>query len=88
MSEEFDTGEKNEDGTPKMANRMIEGSLERVDDPYGSASPDQARALGAEDLYNYPTVIMHRNFKPPFDQNPIGTGHSPSPSSPFQTAAS
>ena len=27
-----------------------------------------------EDLYNYPTAIVHRSFKPPFSDNPIGTG--------------
>jgi peptide/nickel transport system substrate-binding protein len=27
-----------------------------------------------EDCYNYPTVILHPSFKPPFSDNPIGTG--------------
>ena len=25
-------------------------------------------------MYNYPTAIVHRSFKPPFESNPIGTG--------------
>jgi peptide/nickel transport system substrate-binding protein len=61
MSEEFDTGEKNEDGTPKMANRMIEGSLERVDDHTVRLHLTKPVLSVPEDLYNYPTVIMHRN---------------------------
>ena len=47
MTEEVDSGEKNDDGTAKMAKRMIEGSLERVDDHTVVAAPDQAGALGA-----------------------------------------
>jgi peptide/nickel transport system substrate-binding protein len=74
MSEEFDTGEKNEDGTPKMANRMLEGSLERVDDHTVKLNLSKPVLSVPEDLYNYPTAIVHRSFKPPFDQNPIGTG--------------
>ncbi len=27
-----------------------------------------------EDLYNYPTAILHRDFKAPFSDNPVGTG--------------
>lgn len=27
-----------------------------------------------EDLYNYPTAIVHPSFTPPFTENPIGTG--------------
>src|SRR5688572_19429251 len=74
MSEEFDTGEKNEDGTPKKGNRMIEGSLERVDDLTVTLHLTKPVLSVPEDLYNYPTAIVHRSFKPPFDQNPIGTG--------------
>ena len=32
MTEEVDSGEKNDDGTPKMVKRMIDGAIERVDD--------------------------------------------------------
>ena len=74
MSEEIDTGEKNDDGTPKMAKRMIEGSLERVDDHTVTLHLTQAVLSVPEDLYNYPTAIVHRSFVPPFESNPIGTG--------------
>jgi len=74
MSEQVDTGEKNEDGTPKMAARMIEGSIERVDDHTVTIKLTKPVLSVPEDLYNYPTAIVHRSFKPPFSDNPIGTG--------------
>jgi peptide/nickel transport system substrate-binding protein len=74
MTEEFDTGEKNDDGTPKMGKRMIEGSVERVDDHTVTLHLTKPVLSVPEDLYNYPTAIVHRSFQPPFDQNPIGTG--------------
>jgi peptide/nickel transport system substrate-binding protein len=69
-----DTGEKNEDGTPKMTKKMIDGSLERVDDHTVTLHLTKAVLSVPEDLYNYPTAIVHRSFQPPFDANPIGTG--------------
>ncbi|MYZ48039.1 ABC transporter substrate-binding protein [Propylenella binzhouense] len=74
MTEEVDTGEKNDDGTPKKSSRMIEGSIERVDDHTVTLHLTKPVLSVPEDLYNYPTAIVHRSFKPPFDQNPIGTG--------------
>ena len=79
MTEQVDTGEKNEDGTPKMSSRMIEGSLERVDDHTVTLRLTKPVLSVPEDMYNYPTAIVHRSFKPPFEANPIGTG-------PFQIA--
>jgi peptide/nickel transport system substrate-binding protein len=74
MTQEVDTGEKNDDGTPKKVKKMIEGSLERVDDHTVKLKLTKAVLSVPEDLYNYPTAIVHRSFKPPFDANPIGTG--------------
>jgi peptide/nickel transport system substrate-binding protein len=74
MTEEVDSGEKNEDGTPKMTSRMIEGSLERADDHTVVLHLTKAVLSVPEDLYNYPTAIVHRSFQPPFENNPIGTG--------------
>jgi peptide/nickel transport system substrate-binding protein len=74
MTEEVDSGEKNDDGTPKMVKKMIEGSLERVDDHTVALHLTKAVLSVPEDLYNYPTAIVHRSFKPPFESNPIGTG--------------
>ena len=47
MTEEVDSGEKNDDGTPKMTKRMIEGSIERVDDHTVVLHLTQAGAFGA-----------------------------------------
>jgi peptide/nickel transport system substrate-binding protein len=74
MSEEVDTGTKNDDGTPKMTNKMIEGTVERVDDYTVRLNLTKPVLSVPEDLYNYPTAIVHRSFKPPFFENPIGTG--------------
>jgi len=79
MVEEVDSGEKNEDGTPKMTKRMIEGAMERVDDHTIILHLTKAVLSLPEDLYNYPTAIVHRGFQPPFDVSPVGTG-------PFQLA--
>jgi len=74
MTEEVDSGEKNDDGTPKMTKRMIEGSLERVDDYTVVLHLSKAALSVPEDLYNYPTAILHRGFTAPFSDNPVGTG--------------
>ena len=74
MTEEVDTGEKNEDGTPKMSKRMIEGAVERADDHTVVLHLSKAVLSVPEDMYNYPTAIVHRSFQPPFENNPIGTG--------------
>jgi len=74
MSEEIDSGQKNDDGTPKKVKRMIAGSIERVDDHTVRLHLTKPVLSVPEDLYNYPTAIVHRSFKPPFDKNPIGTG--------------
>jgi peptide/nickel transport system substrate-binding protein len=74
MSEEVDSGEKNDDGSAKMVKKMIEGSLERADDHTVVLHLTKAVLSVPEDLYNYPTAIVHRSFQPPFENNPIGTG--------------
>ncbi len=79
MLEDYDTGEKNDDGTPKMAKKMIDGSVERVDDHAVRLHLTKSVLSAPEDLYNYPTAIVHRGFQAPFSDNPVGTG-------PFQLA--
>jgi peptide/nickel transport system substrate-binding protein len=74
MTEEVDTGEKNDDGSAKMSRRMIDGSVERVDDHTVTLHLTKAVLSAPEDLYNYPTAIVHRGFQAPFDENPVGTG--------------
>lgn len=54
--------------------RMIEGGIERVDDHTVRLNLKNPVLSVAEDLYNYPTAIVHRSFEPPFSENPLGTG--------------
>jgi peptide/nickel transport system substrate-binding protein len=74
MVEEVDSGEKNDDGSPKMTKKMIDGALEKVDDHTVRLSLTKPVLSVPEDLYNYPTAILHRDFQRPFSDNPVGTG--------------
>jgi peptide/nickel transport system substrate-binding protein len=74
MTEEVDTGEKDDKGMAKMSKRMISGAIEKVDDHTVRLNLSKAVLSIPENLYNYPTAIVHRGFKPPFSDNPIGTG--------------
>ncbi len=74
MVEEIDTGEKNDDGTPKMTKRMIDGAIEKVDDHTVRLHLSKPVLSIPENLGNYPAAIVHRSFQPPFSDNPIGTG--------------
>jgi peptide/nickel transport system substrate-binding protein len=74
MTEQVDSGEKNDDGSAKMVSRMIEGSLEQVDDHTVVLHLTKSVLSVPEDLYNYPTAIVHRGFQAPFSENHVGTG--------------
>jgi len=53
---------------------MIPGSVEAVDKHTVRFNLKKAVLSVPEDCYNYPTAILHPSFKPPFSDNPIGTG--------------
>ncbi len=77
MVEQVDTGQKNEDGSPKMAKRMIEGAVEKVDDHTLRLHLKSPELAIPENLYNYPTAIVHRRFDEEggdLSKNPVGTG--------------
>jgi peptide/nickel transport system substrate-binding protein len=77
MVEEVDTGEKNEDGTAKMGKRKIEGAVEKVDEHTVRLNLNRPELAIPENLYNYPTAIVHRRFDEEggdLSKNPIGTG--------------
>jgi peptide/nickel transport system substrate-binding protein len=74
MVEEIDTGQKDDSGNAVMTKRMIEGAVEKVDDHTVQLNLSQPVLSIPENLYNYPTAIVHRDFQPPFSDNPIGTG--------------
>ena len=53
---------------------LIEGAIEVVDDHTIRLNLTKPVLSAPEDCYNYPTAILHPSFKPPFSDNPIGTG--------------
>ena len=77
MLEEYDTGEKNDDGSAKMGKKMREGAVEKVDDHTVKLYMNAPVLAIPENLYNYPTAILHRNFEDEggdLTKNPVGTG--------------
>lgn len=74
MTEEFDSGEKNEDGTPKMSKRMRSNAIEKIDDHTVKLRMAQPVLSVPENLFNYPTMIVHRGFEGNLSANPNGTG--------------
>jgi len=77
MTEEVDSGEKDDDGNPKMTKRMIEGAVEKVDDYTVILRQKTPQLAIPENLYNYPTAIVHRDFEKDggnLIDNPNGTG--------------
>ena len=77
MTEEYDTGKKNEDGSAKMGKRMRNGAIEKVDSHTVRMHLSRAELAVPENLYNYPTAIVHRRFDEEggdLSKNPVGTG--------------
>ncbi len=77
MTTDYDTGQKNDDGSPVMGKRMREGAIERVNDHTVKLHLNSPVLSIPENLYNYPTAIVHRNFDDDggnLAKNPIGTG--------------
>ncbi len=56
------------------AKKLIPGAIEKVDDHTVRLNLSKPVLSVPEDLYNYPTAILHRSFKAPFSDKPIGTG--------------
>ncbi len=67
-----ETPEKDAKGKP--INRMIKNAVEVVDKSTIRFNLKKAVLSAAEDLYNYPTAIVHPSFKAPLSDNMIGTG--------------
>ena len=74
MTEEVDTGEKNDDGSPKMTKRAIDGAVEIVDSHTVKIRNSQPVLAIPENLYNYPTMIVHRGFQGNLSEEKNGTG--------------
>ena len=77
MVEDVDSGEKDESGNPVMSKRMIEGAVEKIDEHTVRLNLARAELAIPENLYNYPTAIVHRRFDEEggdLSKNPVGTG--------------
>src|SRR3546814_14608722 len=62
LVEDYDTGNKGDDGKPVMGKRLIEGAVEKVDDHTVRLNLKAPVLSMPENLYNYPMAIVHRNF--------------------------
>ena len=67
-----DTGKKDAKGKAVMA--LSKGAVEVVDKSTLRLHMNKAVLSVPEDLYNYPTAILHPSFKAPLSDNMIGTG--------------
>jgi peptide/nickel transport system substrate-binding protein len=77
MTEEYDTGEKDADGKPKMGKRMRANAIEKVDEHTVRLNFANPILSVPENLFNYPTAILHRDFEKmgrDLAKSPIGTG--------------
>jgi peptide/nickel transport system substrate-binding protein len=70
-----ETGEKDKKGNP--VKRMIKGAVEKVDNHTVKLNLKSPVLSIPENLYNYPTAIVNRNFEKDggdLSKNPVGTG--------------
>lgn len=77
MLEEVDSGEKDAEGNAVMVQRMIPNAVEKIDVHTVRINLRFAVLAIPENLYNYPTAIVHREFEAmggDLTRNPIGTG--------------
>ncbi|HEX9792263.1 MAG TPA: ABC transporter substrate-binding protein [Kiloniellales bacterium] len=77
MVDEIDTGTKDDKGNPVMGKRMTAGAVEKVDDHTVRLHLNSPVLAIPENLYNYPTAIVHRRFDEEggnLSKNPVGTG--------------
>ena len=77
MVEDVDTGQKDDKGNPVMGKRMTAGAVEKLDPHTVRLNLNSAVLNIPENLYNYPTAIVHRRFEEEggdLTKNPVGTG--------------
>src|SRR4029077_6023161 len=67
-----DTGKKDDKGKAIMG--LSKDGIQVVDKYTLRLNMDRAVLSAPEDLYNYPTAIVHPSFKAPLSDNMIGTG--------------
>lgn len=72
-----DTGKKDDKGKTIISKSMTAGAVEKVDDYTVKLHLNRAELAIPENLYNYPTAIVHRRFDEEggdLTKNPVGTG--------------
>lgn len=77
LTEEYDTGEKDADGKPKMGKRARPNAVEKIDDHAVRLNFVNPILSVPENLFNYPTAMLHRDFEKngrDLSKAPIGTG--------------
>lgn len=74
MTEEVETDETDDDGNPVKEQRMRDGAIEKVDEYTVRLNLKSGQLSIPENLYNYPTAIVHRDFDGDIVENPNGTG--------------
>lgn len=77
LTETLQTGKTDENGNPVREKRMREGAVEKIDDHTVQLHLSSAQLAIPENLYNYPTAIVHRRFDDEggdFAKNSVGTG--------------
>lgn len=77
MVDSVDTGKKDDKGKPVITKTMTKGAVEKVDSHTVRLHLNSPVLSIPENLYNYPTAIVHRKFDEMganLSKNPIGTG--------------
>jgi peptide/nickel transport system substrate-binding protein len=72
-----DTGKKDKKGKPIISKSMTSGAVEKVDAHTVRLNLNRPELAIPENLYNYPTAIVHRRFSDEggnLSKNPVGTG--------------
>ncbi len=72
-----DSGKKNKKGQPIIHKSMTQGAVEKVNSHTVRLNLNRAELAIPENLYNYPTAIVHRRFSDEggnLAKNPVGTG--------------
>jgi peptide/nickel transport system substrate-binding protein len=74
LTTEVDTGEKNDDGSPKMTRVASKNAVDRVDDYTVRLNLVQPDISIPEAIADYPSLIVHRGFTGDLLKHPVGTG--------------
>ncbi len=77
MVTETDTGKKDKDGNPIISKTMTPGAVEKIDAHTVRLNLNRAELAVPENLYDYPTAIVHRRFEDEggdITKSRIGTG--------------